>query len=98
MRRFSSYGPIDREEHYYAPRNELIKKGDRQKIYFGSMVGSTIGISLYFSQAISVAFYMIAFSEAFTPAFAWIQSLTSIVPQTWMISIPATLLLLVLIL
>ncbi len=65
---------------------------------FGSMVGSTIGISLYFSQAISVAFYMIAFSEAFTPAFAWVQELTGIVPQIWMISIPATLLLLVLIL
>ncbi|MFQ5422062.1 MAG: amino acid permease, partial [Anaerolineae bacterium] len=61
---------------------------------FGSIVGGTIGISLYFSQAISVAFYMIAFSEAFTPAFDWIQVQTGIVPQTWMISVPATLLLL----
>jgi hypothetical protein len=26
MRRFSSYGPIDTEEHYYAPRNELINR------------------------------------------------------------------------
>jgi amino acid transporter len=33
---------------------------------FGSMVGGTIGISLYFSQAISVAFYLIAFTEAAT--------------------------------
>jgi amino acid transporter len=65
---------------------------------FGSMVGGTIGISLYFSQAISVAFYMIAFSEAFKPAFAWIQAQTHIIPQTYMISIPATLLLLLLIL
>ncbi|MGD2245836.1 MAG: amino acid permease [Candidatus Aminicenantes bacterium] len=29
---------------------------------FGNMIGGTIGIFLYFSQAISVAFYMIAFS------------------------------------
>ncbi|MCG8605697.1 hypothetical protein MJD09_11960, partial [bacterium] len=64
---------------------------------FGSMVGGTIGISLYFSQAISVAFYMIAFSEAFKPAFGWIQAQTSITPQTWMISVPATLFLLSLI-
>jgi amino acid transporter len=28
---------------------------------FGPMLGGTIGISLYFSQAISVAFYMVAF-------------------------------------
>ncbi len=63
---------------------------------FGSMVGGTIGISLYFSQAISIAFYMIAFAEAFTPAFGWFEGLTGIAPQTWMISIPATVLLLVL--
>lgn len=63
---------------------------------FGSMVGGTIGISLYFSQAISIAFYMLAFAEAFTPAFGWFQGLTGIEPQTWMISIPATVLLLVL--
>ena len=61
---------------------------------FGSMVGGTIGISLYFSQAISVAFYMIAFSEAFTPLFGYIESNYGFTPQTWMISIPATLILL----
>ncbi|MFQ5752380.1 MAG: amino acid permease, partial [bacterium] len=64
---------------------------------FGSMVGGTIGICLYLSQAISTAFYMIAFSEAFTPIFGWIQQQMGIIPQTWMISIPVTLLLLVLI-
>jgi amino acid transporter len=64
---------------------------------FGSMVGGTIGISLYFSQAISVAFYMIAFAEAFTPAFAWIKAQTGFEPHTAMISIPATLILLTLI-
>lgn len=64
---------------------------------FGALVGGTIGISLYLSQAISVAFYMIAFAESFTPLFAWLQQHTGIAPQTWMFSVPATLLLLVLI-
>jgi len=61
---------------------------------FGTMLGGTIGISLYFSQAISVAFYMIAFAEAFTPLFGWILDQTGFNPQTWMISVPATLALL----
>jgi amino acid transporter len=65
---------------------------------FGSIVGGTIGISLYFSQAISVAFYMIAFAEAFTPAFAWVQAQINFTPQTWMISVPAAIILLSLIL
>jgi len=64
---------------------------------FGPMVGGTIGISLYLSQAISVAFYMIAFSEAFTPLFGPIQRQIGITPQTWMFSVPATLILLALI-
>lgn len=61
---------------------------------FGIMIGGTIGISLYLSQAISVAFYMIAFTEAFTPFFGAIQEIVGFMPQRWMISIPATLLLL----
>lgn len=65
---------------------------------FGQMVGGTIGISLYFSQAISVAFYMIAFAEAFTPYFSWLQSYLGFTPQTWMISVPGTIFLLLLIL
>ena len=65
---------------------------------FGPTVGGTIGISLYFSQAISVAFYMIAFAEAFRPVFPWVQSQLHIEPRLWMISIPASLLLLVIIL
>jgi amino acid transporter len=65
---------------------------------FGSVIGGTIGISLYLSQAISVAFYMIAFSEAFTPLFDWFYKISGIVPGTWMIGLPATLILLVLIL
>jgi amino acid transporter len=34
---------------------------------FGLNIGASIGIALYLSQAISVAFYVIAFSEAFDP-------------------------------
>ncbi|MBI9038472.1 MAG: amino acid permease [Bacteroidales bacterium] len=41
---------------------------------FGLNIGATIGIALYFSQAISVAFYVIAFTEAFEPFFNWYSS------------------------
>ncbi len=34
---------------------------------FGKIIGGSIGISLYFARAISVAFYMVAFAEAFRP-------------------------------
>ena len=34
---------------------------------FGTTIGGTIGIALFLSQATSVAFYMIAFAEAFRP-------------------------------
>jgi amino acid transporter len=56
---------------------------------FGSMIGGTIGISLYLSQTISVAFYLIAFSEAFTPLFGWVKAQVGIIPDTRMISLPA---------
>ena len=36
---------------------------------FGLDIGAAIGIALYLAQAISVAFYVIAFSEAFRPLF-----------------------------
>lgn len=39
---------------------------------FGLVIGSTIGLALYLSQAISIAFYVMAFAEAFTPLFNWI--------------------------
>ncbi len=39
---------------------------------FGLVIGSTIGIALYLSQAISVAFYVMAFSEAFGTFFDWL--------------------------
>ena len=57
---------------------------------FGTTIGGAIGISLYFSQAISVAFYMIAFAEAFRPlAPAW-QGLTGIPFDPRIVSLPAT--------
>jgi len=55
---------------------------------FGSTLGGTIGISLYLSQAISVAFYLIAFAEAFRPLFPWITSMTGLVPDVRMFSMP----------
>ena len=64
---------------------------------FGKTVGGAIGISLYFSQAISVAFYMIAFSEAFRPMFGWFEQLTGIAPDIRMVGIPATIALLLII-
>ncbi len=65
---------------------------------FGPMIGGTIGISLYLSQAISVAFYIIAFSEAFTPLFEWIQIHTGITPHIWMVGIPAAVILVIIML
>lgn len=59
---------------------------------FGLNIGAAVGISLYFSQAVSVAFYIIAFSEAFTPVFEYLaQSLNWHIPemlQSRIISLP----------
>ena len=56
---------------------------------FGLNIGSTIGIALYFSQAISVAFYVIAFTEAFEPLFNWVHSSLNVQLPRQVISIPA---------
>ncbi len=50
---------------------------------FGLVIGSTIGIALYLSQAISVAFYVMAFSEAFTIFFDWLIATLSM--PDWLI-------------
>ncbi len=56
---------------------------------FGLNIGATIGIALYLSQAISVAFYIIAFTEAFEPFFTWAQeSFWPGIPRQ-VISVPA---------
>jgi amino acid transporter len=41
---------------------------------FGLTIGGTIGVALFISQALSVAFYIIAFAEAFTPVLEWVQN------------------------
>ena len=41
---------------------------------FGLNIGATIGIALFFSQAISVAFYVIAFTESFEFFFNYLSS------------------------
>ncbi|MFK7920591.1 MAG: amino acid permease [Bacteroidia bacterium] len=40
---------------------------------FGLNIGGSIGIALYLSQAISVAFYVIAFAQSTGPVFEWIE-------------------------
>ena len=51
---------------------------------FGLVIGSSIGIALYFSQAISVAFYVIAFAEAFGSLFNYLMTTYQDLPN-WMI-------------
>jgi len=56
---------------------------------FGLNIGSTIGIALYFSQAISIAFYIIAFTESFEPFFNWVHTTFDFVLPRQAISVPA---------
>ncbi len=65
---------------------------------FGKTIGSVIGISLYLSQAVSVAFYMIAFAEAFQPIVPQIEALLGVPFDPRMISLPGTLVLIALML
>lgn len=72
---------------------------------FGLVIGSSIGIALYFSQAISVAFYIIAFAEAFNSLFEYLLNNYDLHPTlTWLlqkkqsVSIPALFLLMTIVL
>ncbi len=65
---------------------------------FGKVVGGAIGTTLYLSQAISVAFYMIAMSIAFQPLLDLVYEHYGFLPDTRLISIPATLILIVILL
>jgi len=56
---------------------------------FGLKIGSTIGIALFFSQAISVSFYVIAFTEAFEPLFNWVSANWNFILPRQAISVPA---------
>jgi solute carrier family 12 (sodium/potassium/chloride transporter), member 2 len=61
---------------------------------FGTTIGGAIGVSLFFSQAISVAFYMIAFAEAFRPLQDAYESLTGFGFDPRIVSLPGTVVLL----
>jgi amino acid transporter len=65
---------------------------------FGMNIGATIGFAFFVSQAISVAFYIIAFTEAFEFFFRWISSRFDLTLPRQVISIPAMIGLSVLIL
>ena len=56
---------------------------------FGINIGAAIGITLYLSQAISVAFYVIAFGEAFEPLINFIgEKYNIIIPDKRFITLP----------
>ena len=65
---------------------------------FGMNIGATIGFALFLSQAISVAFYIIAFTEAFEFLFKWIDARYGFTLPRQVISIPSMIALSVLIL
>lgn len=56
---------------------------------FGLNIGATIGFALFISQAISVAFYIIAFTEAFEALFNWFSERFGFNLPRQVISIPA---------
>jgi amino acid transporter len=60
---------------------------------FGIRIGAAIGLSLYLSQAISVAFYIIAFGEAFESLGPTIETWVGRPYDARMISIPSAVLL-----
>ena len=65
---------------------------------FGTSIGGTIGLALYISQAISIAFYMVAFAQAFDPIFRMIADQYRVigypVDARWL-SIPSTVILMI---
>lgn len=58
---------------------------------FGLNIGATIGIALFFSQAISVAFYVIAFTEAFEFLFNYLLNEFGWALPRQVVSLPAML-------
>ena len=65
---------------------------------FGPSIGGTIGITLYLAQAISIAFYMVAFAEALQPIYDWIASTYDLRLDRRWVSGPFTILLITLML
>ena len=67
---------------------------------FGTSIGGTIGFALFLSQAISIAFYMVAFAAAFEPlvdVFEEKYGLTDLINIRFL-SIPSTVILIILML
>ncbi len=60
---------------------------------FGLKIGSTIGVTLFLSQTISIAFYTIAFAEAFQPVFSWFTQEFGFELPRQVVSIPTLLIL-----
>lgn len=66
---------------------------------FGITIGAAIGVALYLSQAISVAFYSIAFAEAFRPLYALVNETYGFtLSDPRLVSIPAVIILSMLVL
>lgn len=65
---------------------------------FGPSIGGTIGITLYLAQAISIAFYMVAFAEALQPFYDWIAATYDLRFDRRWVSLPFTILLITLML
>jgi amino acid transporter len=68
---------------------------------FGMSIGGSIGIALYLSQGISVAFYMVAFAEAFDPIYKLVAAKIELIespPDPRWVSLPCTGLLIALML
>ncbi len=68
---------------------------------FGLNIGGAIGIALYISQAISVAFYVVAFAQSTGPIIDWIEGEFGLVIETFgyrLVSIPTMLLISLLVL
>ncbi|PKP19326.1 MAG: amino acid permease [Bacteroidetes bacterium HGW-Bacteroidetes-21] len=65
---------------------------------FGLNIGATIGFALYLSQSISIAFYVIAFTESFEFFFEYVKNNFGLFLPRQIISIPAMALLSILIL
>ncbi len=60
---------------------------------FGLNIGATLGIMLYLSQTVSIAFYIVAFTEAFEFAFDYAAVHYGYILPRQVVSIPAMLLL-----
>ncbi len=67
---------------------------------FGASIGGTIGFALFLSQAISIAFYMVALAAAFEPLFEFIRTKYELENpiNIRFLSIPSTIILIILML